>query len=204
MLRAYKYYQEGDYEKARILYNRVLSYNCYTDEDESFQTLKKTMEKIEKLDLKKKELKTALTYQWAVKTPFGFSVGAYRDRKWGGYFTFLFNPSIFESFRGNFPTQKKPEIDGVVGATVRPVNNKYTPFWIAFGMGYTGVGVQDKHTVYHAISPEVGILAKVPFGKNAKIGLAVRYTFQFRFALDHHYQKYVNPISNIFGLGLCF
>ncbi|MCL1850452.1 MAG: hypothetical protein FWF70_03460 [Bacteroidetes bacterium] len=205
MTKAHKYFEEGDYEKAKILYNRVVKYNCYTKDPETRKILEKDLKDVEEFELKKKELLAVITYQWAINTPFGVSVGSYRDRKWGGYFTFLFNPDIFESFRGNFPTKReRPEIDAAFGATVRPSINKWTPIWIAFGLGYTAVGIQTNHDTYHAVSPEAGILVKIPFGKNPKAGLALRYTFQYRFSIDFTQQKYVKPVNNIVGLGFCF
>jgi len=210
--KAYRYYDEQNYEKAIALYNNILSNDCYDKNSEEYKLVEANLENIEKKANKHREIATAITYQMnlsrkgsPIKTFFGLSVGSYRDRKWAAYFTFLFNTEMFEAFRSNFPKpERTPEIDLAVGTTVRPVRNLYTPFWIAFGVGYTGVSDRTKLRVYSAVSPEVGILAKIPFGRDPKAGLVLRYTLQYRFALDPQMQNYFKRFNHIVGLGFCF
>jgi hypothetical protein len=67
-------------------------------------------------------------------------------------------------------------------------------------MRYEGGDLPDsklKLMPYHVIPFEAGILVKI-------VRVAIRYTFQYRFAIDLETQKYVNPFMHNFGIGICF
>jgi len=207
LINARNYFDLQEYEKAAILYNKVIENNC----GDNIELANVYLEKIEKTKEKKNELSTALTYQWAYKTPFGFSVGGYRDKKVSAFLTLLFNADLFEGFRANYAKAERPEFDASLGITIRPVKNRFVPAWLTIGAGYTSVVnfieqslEKPKWNFNHAISPELGILVKIPFGKNPKAGLALRYTFQYRFALDSDAKELVRPLNHIVGLGFCF
>jgi hypothetical protein len=75
------------------------------------------------------------------------------------------------------------------------------PVWLFFGGGYTDVGKWEKGKtdfLHHgAISPEIGILGKLG-------PVVLRYTFQYRFALENEYQDIIGKNAHVFGLGICF
>ncbi len=163
------------------------------------------------MDLVKNKRATVLTYEYEKDTPWGFSIGKYKENKSNGYFTLRFNPELFEAVRSNNDSTKRPELNISFGWTIRVIK----PYvWIFFGPGYTGVGkytLDEKDTdkddqlnlkIYSAISPEIGVLGKIKLTE--KIGIALRYTFQYRFALDNTTTDYMGKTKHIVGVGLCF
>jgi len=149
-------------------------------------------------------------------------VGKYKK---GGaaYFSLRLNSSLFETMRNNYENAVRPELNISTGATIKV----YNPIWIFFGPGYTGVGewfytnstedsgssnpdLSNKNTpvftVYSAISPEIGLLGKIG-------PVVLRYTFQYRFALEIgntenndklSIQDYIGTIRHVIGVGFCF
>ena len=207
--RAENYFQNKEYDKAEELYKLVLSRSCR----KSLEANRKLLE-IENIINNKNQLSTVLTYEWSKNTAIAFSVGGYRDRKVGGYFSLRTNADMFETLRSNYKKSEKPEVNGSFGWDFRPVKTVYTPLWINLGIGYTGAGqyfydLEDStkkpdFNFYHAVSPEIGTLVKISFGRKVPVGIALRYTFQYRFAIDHAHQDYIGSTSHVFGAGLCF
>jgi len=82
--------------------------------------------------------------------------------------------------------------------------------WMFFGPGATSVfnvNYQSmSETKFHpifAISPEVGAMMKIRIAK--KDVLALRYTYQYRYALKKAEEQYFGGISNhVFGVGFCY
>ena len=196
------YRKEKDYDKAAETYQKIIDSDC---NDRPL-----AVKKLYALD-GYKYLPQVLTYEWELNTAIGFSVGKYMsNRKVRGYFTLRFAPSLFEMIRHNVRPNKnplrKPEFDVSFGLTKKIVR----PIWIFFGAGYTGVikttspadAVKQKYQLMHAASPEIGIMLKVPFSK--KIGMALRYTFQYRFAIKKDDIKEINKMNHVVGLGVCF
>ncbi|GHT54625.1 hypothetical protein FACS189446_4710 [Bacteroidia bacterium] len=118
---------------------------------------------------------------------------------------------MFELLRTNKNETVRPELNISFGWTLKLVK----PVWLLFGPGYTGVGkyavdeqkensTEDDLSlkIKHAVSPEAGLLCKLNLSK--KIGLALRYTFQYRFALDKADIDYIGKTRHVFGVGFCF
>ena len=199
------YYLEYEYEKSRILYNKANENGCSIEPElikfySGMQEKKRGKQEKQPEDPigRVKENATVITYQYSWRAPFGVSVGCYKDKKVSAYFTFLFsNPSKMNNF----------EFDGAIGMSARPVKNKYVPIWLTLGAGYTGLNLKVKTEekeikgLFHAVSPEIGILIKIPFGNEPKAGLAIRYNFQYRFAV---FNEHIKPCNHAVGLGFCF
>jgi tetratricopeptide (TPR) repeat protein len=200
---AENYFEDKDYKSAKPLYEQVVEKSC----NESSSAL----EKLQKIR-SKGQLSHSLTYEYADNVPIGLSTGNYKEHKAGGYFTLRFNPDLFELIRTDGDEELKPELNVSFGWTLKVVK----PVWIFFGPGYTGVGQyvyaaeninKEKDStlkICSAISPEVGLLGKIPLGRNAKVGITLRYTFQYRFAIDKEYDEYIGKTKHVFGIGLCF
>ncbi|MDR1458811.1 MAG: hypothetical protein LBI60_01145 [Bacteroidales bacterium] len=196
---AENYFYDNDNNSAKPLYEKVVEKSC----NESSLAL----EKLQKIR-SKGQLSHSLTYEYAGNVPIGLSTGSYKEHKAGGYFTFRFNPDLFEMIRTDGDEELKPELNVSFGWALKVVK----PIWIFFGPGYTGVGqyvytAEDINKeegptlkIYSAISPEVGLLGKIPLGRNAKVGITLRYTFQYRFAIDKESEDYIGKIRNVFGI----
>jgi tetratricopeptide (TPR) repeat protein len=194
---AEKYFNQNNRKRAKQLYEQVILKGCGT------YYYQISTERLNTID-EKDQPTTVLTYEWVESVPIGISVGGYRDLKAGGFFTIQTNIDMFETLRSNYDKAKRPEIDVAFGWTLRPIK-KHIPVWIFFGPGYTGVGEyiyedtseKPKLHFYHAISPEVGLLLKIG-------PVALRYTYQYRFAIKKETEDYMKTTQHIFGLGFCF
>lgn len=199
---AEKYFDDRDYTNAETLYKKVIESQC-ANEQYAIQRIREIYNL--------KQLSKVLTYEWAKDVPVGLSYGKYRYNKPGGYFTLRLNKYVFEAARTNLDSVARPELNVSFGWTIKIVK----PVWIFFGPGYTGVGkyIEDKAdsvkneenlklNISHAVSPEIGIVCKIPLTE--KIGITFRYTFQYRFALDTEEIDYIGNTRNVIGAGLCF
>ena len=198
------YYNDGDYDKALELYNKVVKLNCFNS-----VVAGERIALIQKKKNYRKQRARAFTYQWGSKTPIGISIGNYKNRKAGGYFSLSFHPDIFNAMRKEYDKTKDFEADISAGWTVRPTLK--APVWLFAGLGYTMnaeflpdedeyVSSDDedmKFNSYHAISPEMGLLAKWKF-------LVLRYTFQYRFAVSKDYKDKIDKTQHSIGFGFCW
>ena len=196
------FYDYKEYEKAETVYRKIIKNGCSREYVELANLyLEKTKKKLDKA--KNITLPVAITFQWAYSKlfykRFGLSIGRYPDKKVSAYFTFMFNSEkvkVDTIYSGENEIQYKYDFDASLGLTIRPVKNKYVPLWLTVGMGYSGL--------IHSVSPEVGILAKIPFGKDIRAGFVLRYTFQYRYAVLPETRKLVSPFNHIVGVGFCF
>lgn len=199
---AEKYFEDRDFVNAEMLYKKVIELRCV---NEQYAILK--IREISNF----KQLIHVLTYEWEKDVPIGFSTGSYNDNKSGGYFTLRLNEEVFEALRSNLGTDAKPELNLSFGWTIKLIK----PLWIFFGPGYTGVGKyiaeeaspgsteeKLKLNIKNAVSPEIGLTCKIPLTK--KTGIAFRYTFQYRFALEKEEIGYIGKNRHVFGAGFCF
>lgn len=199
---AEKYFDDRDFLNAENLYQKVIEYQC-----SNAQYAVKKIQEIHNL----KQLAHVLTYEWSNDVPIGISTGKYKDNKSGGYFTLRLNEEVFEAIRSNLGSDARPELNLSFGWTIKVVK----PIWIFFGPGYTGVGkyltegedsvnIEEnlKLNISHAVSPEIGSVCKIPITE--KIGIAFRYTYQYRFALDTEEINYIGKTRHVFGVGFCF
>jgi len=202
---AKNYELNHEYEKSKLLEKKALENKCNNDSnteklDVDIPNKEMSVQDFpnEQSKAKKREIAFAITYQWSWRAPFGISMGGYKDRKLSAYFTFLFNTEFFSTKQ----TKRAPEFDATIGLTARPVNNKYVPIWLTIGAGYTGITNIKGSSFYHAFSPEIGVLIKIPFGREPKAGLAIKYNFQYRVELFSH--GIIKPVNHAVGLGFCF
>ena len=206
IIAAKNFFDKKEYEKAVALYNKVIENGCKEEYIELANLyLGQANKKLGKgkgkdSSLKKSPPSTVFTFQWAYLKRFGFSIGGYPDKNVSAYFTFLFNTDKItekkELLDGGISQSSQYDFDSALGITIRPVKNKYAPLWLTVGVGYSGL--------IHSISPEIGILAKIPFGKYSKTGLALRYTFQYRAAIQSETRKLVPATNHFVGLGFYF
>ena len=203
-LEANRLFKKRKYHEAKKLYEEVIARSCFNIA-ETTDKLRRTEMKIED----KEQLAKVLVYEVAENTPIGISTGKYKNRA-RGYFSLRFNPDLFKALNSEIDYNIKPELNVSFGWTIRTVK----PVFIFFGPGYTGLGqyAYDENDVegvdtpslkiYHAVSPEIGLLGKIKINKN--VGIALRYTFQYRFAIEKKTEDYIGNMRHIGGIGLCF
>ena len=205
------YMENGEYEKALELYQKVVEQNCSNSLVASEQA-----KRIQVLMQSRKQRTRVFAYEYSKNTPIGLTSGSYKNRKVGGYFSFSLHPDLFYALRNDFEKCEELETNLSFGWTVNPVP-AHPYVWLFFGPGYTGVGnyewsdgttyIKDvpgpeddeKPSLkwYSAISPEVGLLGKIG-------PLVLRYTFQYRFALSKDDEDKIKKTRHVFGIGLCF
>ena len=213
------YKEDGEYEKALELYQRVIDLNC-----SSALLASEQVKQIKLLMQNRNQKAHVLAYEYSKNTPIGITTGTYKTRKTGGYFSLSLHKDVFEIMRNNYDKATDAELNISAGFTLCPV--KQAPVWIFFGPGYTGVGVYenedgttyvpgsyvegtsgekvegkvyDKPTlkVHSAISPEIGLLGKIG-------PIVLRYTFQYRFAIAKDDADLIKKTRHVFGIGFCF
>jgi tetratricopeptide (TPR) repeat protein len=221
---AYRYFKEYEYDKALELYKKAVDQNCYNKYGCQAQ-----IDTINKIIDSQRKLYKVLTYEFGVSKsgnpklnlPISLSIGKYPDYKTGGYFSFATNPAFFNMLRSDYSKAVQSNFGVSFGFNLRPVKPKYSkyfPVWLFFGTGYTFRGAYHytdagdenmryeggdlpekalKLKPYHAVPFETGLLLKIK-------RIALRYTFQYRFAIKLDTQEYVNPYIHSFGIGFCY
>lgn len=213
------YREDGEYEKALELYQKIVDSNC------NLALLASEQVKSIKLLLQsRRQRSNVLVYEYSMNAPVGISYGSYKNKRFGRYFNINFHPDIFYAIRNDYDKCTDAEFSITpLGWTINPVH-KYPYCWIVFGLGYTGVcryetengeiyqpgtyiepedqpaiptGDEPKFALYSAISPEIGLAVKIWH-------FAVRYTFQYRFALSKDYDDRVDATRHSIGVGFCF
>ncbi|MDR1783794.1 MAG: hypothetical protein LBR13_06000 [Dysgonamonadaceae bacterium] len=193
------YFLDNDYAHAETMYNKVILQSC--------ETATLAIQRLQEIHIKQ-QLPHVLTYEYAKNAPIGISSGNYKNHA-AAYFTLRLNPQLFEAMRNGQKEDDKPELNVSFGWTLKTIK----PVWLFFGPGYTAVGKNiyeetdiekedPKLEINHAVSPEAGILCKLNLSR--KIGIALRYTFQYRFALKKEQEDYIGKNKHIFGIGVCF
>jgi tetratricopeptide (TPR) repeat protein len=196
------YYRERDFVNAKIYYEKIVSQSC-----PNFLIAQNRIKQIEERSTQNYHV---LAYEIASGTPIGLSTGNYKEHhKTSGYFSFRFNQQAFEMIRADKDEIEKMELNVSFGWTLEI----HKPVWLFFGPGYTGVGeyyYKENHkeedlpifVVHNAISPEAGLLGKIPIlGKDR---IALRYTFQYRYALKKDDSDFIGQSRHVFGIGICF
>ena len=213
------YKENGEYEKALELYQRVVDLNCG-----SALLASEQVKQIKLLLQNRSQKAHVIAYEYSESAPIGITTGTYKTRKTGGYFSLSLHTDVFELMRSDFDKAEKAELNISAGFTINPV--KEAPVWIFFGPGYTGLGryenedgtpyikgtyvenasgekvpgkVYEKPTmkVHSAISPEIGLLGKIG-------PVVLRYTFQYRFAVSKDDKDLFKKTRHVFGVGICF
>jgi tetratricopeptide (TPR) repeat protein len=218
-----KYYlDELEYDKAEQMLRKNVLSGCVNREISAAY-----IDTVNFIIQKKKDRTTAFTYQLGINQfenpdfvlPLSFSVGSYKTKKGGGYFTFFSNPAFFNMLRKEYAKAVQGNIGFTTGGTFRP-EKRYVPLWIHIGAGYSlsnaytyasenseneiyyggnSLETEMKKVFYHAVPLEAGILLKINW-------FVVRYTFQYRFAItnDNKIKDYVSPYIHSFGIGVCW
>jgi tetratricopeptide (TPR) repeat protein len=224
LITADKYHKEGEYDRAMEIYQRAINQDCNNKKD----FLAKIDEVKKRIESRKNKYRV-FTYELGLNKlenpdlmlPISFSTGKYLDYKVGGYFTFVTNPAFFNMLRSDYSKAMQADIGISFGMNFRPIKpkiTKYVPLWLHFGTGYTFMGAyvykdasgEDirydggdlpdaklKVVPYHAIPFETGVLIKIK-------RLALRYTFQYRFATELDTREYMSPYVHSFGIGICY
>ncbi len=193
---AENYFFNGKYLEAKKLYQIVLEQACNKSVEANLRLIE-----IRNAEADRNQRVQAILYEFAPNTPLGISAGKYSENKICGYFSMRLNKDLFEAIRKDYELAKKPEINISFGWTIKV----YKPVWIFFGPGYTGKATWDyrkskddpKIDIHNAISPEIGLLGKIG-------PVALRYTLQYRFALEKEQQDYIKKFKHVIGIGVCF
>jgi tetratricopeptide (TPR) repeat protein len=220
------YYRDHDYQKAKELY-LIISKKYTKDDDTTQFWQTRLAEIAEKEENQRQHTTVFTIdyvfvpgYTWGL--PIGFSIGGYKDLKGSAYFGIHTNAPFFNMLRKYKEKTVRPEFNISLGGDFRPIKpkkTKWVPVWINIGIGYTLAGayyyknevgedeiykggdlpqsIAENVTLYHAISPEIGLVIKIS-------RFVLRYNFQYRFALDYKIQNYVVPMSHTVGIGFCW
>jgi len=209
------HFSNGDYAEAKKLYEMVLTMSCPKSTEAGVRLVD-----IQKIEYDRSKRIQVVAYEFSpspsltvpgysddpLKTQalIGLTVGAYKEKKFSGYFSLRFTPSIFPAMQKDYEKSLRSEFNVSAGWTTMKLQ---VPVWGFFGIGYTGVSSWDYEDLnedgnptfrmHSAISPEIGVLGKLG-------PLVLRYTFQYRFPLDKDRKEYIGQIRNVFGVGICF
>ena len=195
---AESHFYQGNYKEALKLYEQMVEQSCSNNNKEVNLRL---LEVRKYLSDRKHKAKVIL-YEIAENTPIGLSYGRYTTVSFSTYVSLRFNPDLFSAISKKDDIDSKPEVNLSFGWNRMVI--KEVGFFA--GVGYTGVGKWDygendpddpKFTLYSAISPEAGVLLKLG-------PIALRYTFQYRVALESDYQDYIGKMRHVGGIGICF
>ena len=189
------FFASGKYDKAKQLYETILAQSCPKITEAGVRLVD-----IRNIEASRSQRAQVINYEFAQNAPIGLSVGRYREDKVRAYFSLRLNTQIFEAMRGE-QTEKNPELDVSAGANIMA----FKPVWVFAGLGFTGVGDwvsedpddDDSFFLRSALSPEIGVLGKLG-------PVVLRYTFQYRFALDKNFQEHIGKLQHVFGIGICF
>jgi tetratricopeptide (TPR) repeat protein len=191
---AESYFYQRKYKEAEPLYEKMLALSCSKNREANLRLLE-----MRKYLTDRRQKAQVILYEYAENTPFGLSYGKYTPMNFSTYISLRLNLELFEAISKKHEADSKPEINLSFGW-----NRMVIPEVGFFaGLGYTGVGKwngEDGESTlefYHAASPEVGALLKVG-------PIALRYTFQYRFALDNANQDHIGNMRHVFGIGMCF
>jgi hypothetical protein len=168
-----------------------------------------------------------LTYEYTKGASLGFSTGNYNIGNSSGYFTLRMNSNIFDAFRMEDTDTLQTELNVSIGFTI-PLyhldlkSSSNVGLWLFFGPGATVLAdIGQKHPTdeegestqepnksrykYHvAVSPEAGLLLKIPLPGTQRHQLALRYTFQYRYATEKKDVDLIGKTRNVLGIGYTF
>ncbi len=193
------------YDEAKKLYEILLEQDCPQSNE-----AKPRLITIKNIEERRKERAQAILYEYAIypnnehvkNLPIGISSGHYYLNKVGSYFSLGLNMEVFHAMLKNHDKSVRPEVNVSFGLNFKIVK----PVWLFGGIGYTGVGSWEYEghkpddpgfLLHSALSPEAGLLGKIG-------PLVLRYTFQYRFALEKDFQDYIGQNRHVFGVGICF
>lgn len=224
---AEQYFRDKDYDKARVLYQRVVDRQGAESVNSSLK-----ISEIDRLERHSINRERVLTYEFDSNTAIGLSYGTYGAHS-HGYFTLRLNTAVFDLARSEYVFNKKPEFNMSFGWTVNLVK-RY--LWLFLGPGATSVvkyqvdpkkwgdskmtddeaeKITEEQVTAKAKNDGKEIKdylkAKYKFAISTEAGLvfkywhlALRYTFQYRWAVSKGDQSYIGNVRNVIGLGFAF
>jgi tetratricopeptide (TPR) repeat protein len=194
---AESYFYQSKYREAAPLYEKMLALSCSNNREANLRLLE-----LRRYLSDREQKAQVVLYEIAQNTPIGLSYGRYTQDKFSTYISLRFNPALFQAISKKEDPDQKGEVNLSFGWNRMVI--KEVGFFA--GLGYTGVGKWDYEdldddgkppfALNHAVSPEAGVLFKLG-------PVALRYTFQYRFALDGD-QEYIGKIRHVGGIGICF
>ncbi|MDR1791824.1 MAG: hypothetical protein LBR36_00045 [Bacteroidales bacterium] len=222
--RAEFFFKHKEFEKAQILYKRMLEMDCSGKKDTCLQKLQ-DCEKELKGD---KLLEGVFTYEFGISRhqkpylmlPIGIHLGKYRNHGAGVYWSLTTNTEFFNMLLKDYPKAVRADIGMQLGLNVRLVPKevtKYFPVWLHFGAGYHLMGAftyknaDEEEIRYEGGDLSAEKLKAVPYhvpiaeaGMTVKITrLVLRYTFSYRITNEEK-RNYVQPFMHSVGIGVCW
>ena len=196
---AESYFYQSKYKEAEPLYEKMLDLSCSNNREANLRLLE-----LRRYLSDRQQKAQVILYEYAQNTPIGISYGRYTQDKFSTYISLRFNPALFKVISDNGDVKDNPEVNLSFGWNRMAI--KEVGFFA--GLGYTGVGhwaldendEKLKCTLFHAISPEAGVLFKLG-------PVALRYTFQYRLALDSSSFPEgfdIGKTKHVAGIGICF
>ena len=143
-------------------------------------------------------------YEISENTPIGISLGRYSQTHVSPYFSLRLNTDMLKVAKKYNYEGYEPEVNISIG--LNKMVNKY--IWVLAGIGYVGMSEWDygvnneyagdpKHILHSGLAPEAGALIKLG-------PIALKYTCQFRLALEEGFERKMGRIRHVGGIGFCF
>jgi len=200
--------QRKDLEAAETVLNKIVASEC----PESMWA-KDALLTLDVEGWKNLKSRHTVTYEYAKGAALGFSSGNYNVDNSSGYLTLRLAPSLFEYFRMKENDIVSGEANLSFGWTI-PLYHIDVPRSTNFGLWmFVGPGATayteiwdggDEAFVEFAVSPEIGVLFKIPLPGVQTNQIALRYTFQYRYWLEKDYADIVGSVRNVIGIGFTF
>ncbi len=214
--------EKKDVEKATTALNKYIEGGC--------GEIDWATSKLEEVKRWKKQFsRHTLTYEYAKEASLGLSTGNYNVGRSSGYFTLRMDPDIFKAFRMEDADTLQAEVNVSFGFTI-PLfshdlkSSSNVGLWLFLGPGMTMLtkigekyvtapgddGDQmpientERYKYHFAASPEAGLLFKIPIPGSQHHQIALRYTFQYRYAFKKEDVDLIGKTSNVFGIGFTF
>jgi len=192
---AESYFYQKKYKEAEPLYEKMLALSCVNNREANLRLLE-----LRKNMANRIHRAQVVLFEASETAPFGISYGRYSTLNFGTYLSLRVNSELFKSFSKTDNEEEKPEVNLAFGWNRMVI--KEVGFFV--GIGYTGVGKwetpanEDQQLSFnHAVSPEAGVLFKLG-------PIALRYTFQYRYAINNEFQDHIGKMSHVAGVGICF
>ena len=222
--KADRYFKQKDAEKLTPVLESIINMDC-----SSIDVNWAKDKQIEMENWKNMKSRHVLTYEYDKGASLGISSGNYNVDNTSGYFTLRLNPNIFNIFRMADTDTLQTELNVSFGFTIPLYHHDLKSssnigVWLFFGPGGTMLAnIGQKYTTdfseteesaqkindsrynfHYAISPEAGLLFKIPIPGSQNHQIALRYTFQYRYAIDKKDIDLIGKTRHVFGIGFTF
>lgn len=225
------FFNEKEYDKAKELYQRVISKEC-----PSYSNAVTRLSAIDSYQRARKSHNTVVTFDYDFDKCVGLHLGSYKNKKTSGFFQFNMNTKDLGDFiRGVGHYGQSPEFNVAFGFTrkiVEPVWIYFTPFGATskFYFGTFGKdennnnkkyyptkdnypNVDKKELIYEEQNMEDEEIKKVnvAFAWSPTIGLMFKYSYfalhfgyQYRFSIKKDLEDYIGANRFTIGVGVAF